>query len=174
MRRLVNVEAVRAFMAALGRELREETRVYLVGGTSAVLNGWRPSTIDIDAKIVPDTEAFAAIAKIKEALNLNVECASPQDFIPALPGWENRSSFIGREGRASFFHFDFYSQALAKIERGFEKDLGDVGEMVRRGLVEPAKALQLFRAIEPELARFPAIDKASFQKAVERVFLAAP
>jgi hypothetical protein len=34
----------------------------------------------------------------KESLQLNVEQASPDLFIQALPGWESRSVFIGREG----------------------------------------------------------------------------
>ncbi len=170
MRGVVNAGSVRAFMAAFGRELKRETEVFLVGGTSAVLSGWRPTTIDLDVKVVPDTEAYPAIARIKEALNLNVELASPQDFLPPLPGWKERSPFVGREGKASFFHFDFYSQALSKIERGFEKDLSDAREMVHRGLVEPPKALELLAAIEPELVRYPAVDPGSFRRAVEAFF----
>jgi hypothetical protein len=90
--------------------------------------------------------------------------------LPPLPGWRERSASIAREGKVSFFHFDFYSQALSKIERGFERDLEDVAEMVRRGLVEPARALELHLAIEPELERFPAIDPASFRRNVEAAF----
>jgi hypothetical protein len=170
MRREVTAEDIRRFMAELGREIREETTVYLVGGTTAVLSGWRTSTIDIDIKIVPDSEAYPVIARMKEALHVNIELASPHDFLPQLPGWGERSTFIAREGKVSFHHFDFYSQALSKIERGFEKDLEDVREMVRRGLVKPAKALELHRAIEPELVRFPAIDPATFRRSVEEAF----
>jgi uncharacterized nucleotidyltransferase DUF6036 len=170
MRGVVTAEGVRRFMAALGKQLKAETRIYLVGGTSAVLCGWRESTIDVDARFEPDTEAPSVIARIKEELKLNVETASPLDFMPALPGWEGRSRFIAREGKASFFHLDFYSQALAKVERGFEKDLADVDAMVRQGLVDPARALELFTAIEPELVRYPAIDPPSFRRAVETVF----
>jgi hypothetical protein len=170
MRGLVTPDAIQRLMVELGKELRHETSVYLVGGASAVLSGWRPSTIDIDLKIIPDTEAYAAIARLKEGLKINIELASPHDFLPPLPGWRERSASIAREGKVSFFHFDFYSQALSKIERGFERDLEDVAEMVRRGLVEPARALELHLAIEPELERFPAIDPASFRRNVEAAF----
>ena len=34
-------------MAALGAEGRIETRVYLVGGATAVLTGWRDTTVDV-------------------------------------------------------------------------------------------------------------------------------
>ena len=43
-------------MVALAREAADNTRVYLVGGTSAVLLGWRPSTMDIDLVIRPGGE----------------------------------------------------------------------------------------------------------------------
>ena len=55
---------------------------------------------------------------------------------------------------------------LSKIERGFERDLSDVREMIARGLIDREKALELFEAIEPELQRYPAIDPASFRTAV--------
>ena len=39
--------------------------------------------------------------------------------------------------------------------------------MIRRGLVDPGRLLELFRAIEPELVRYPALDPTSFKAAVE-------
>jgi hypothetical protein len=62
-----------------------------------------------------------------------------------------------------------YAQALSKIERGHAQDVGDVEEMLRRGLVERAGLLEYFEAIEPRLYRFPAIDARSFRRAVEDV-----
>jgi hypothetical protein len=97
-----------------------------------------------------------------------VELASPSDFIPEIPGWQERSRFIEKEGNLSFFHYDFYSQALAKIERGHAQDLEDVGEMIRRSFVEPRRALALFETIEPYLYRYPALDPPSFRRAVEK------
>jgi len=57
-------------------------------------------------------------------------------FIPELPGWQDRSPFIERKGTVSFHHYDFYAQALAKIERGHAQDEADVDEMMRRGAVD--------------------------------------
>ena len=68
---------------------------------------------------------------------------------------------------SSFFHYDFYAQALSKLERGHDKDMGDVGEMLRSGHVERPELLRLFEVIEPLLYRFPAIDPATFRRAVE-------
>lgn len=42
--------------------------------------------------------------------------------------------------------------------------------MVHRGLVDPATALWLFGQVEPMLIRYPAIDPASFRRAVEGFF----
>jgi hypothetical protein len=65
-------------------------------------------------------------------------------------------------------NFDFYSQALSKIERGFEQDLEDVAAMLRDELVEPGQLRELFTEIEPSLFRYPAIDPVSFRAKVER------
>jgi hypothetical protein len=42
--------------------------------------------------------------------------------------------------------------------------------MIAAGLVDPAEALIQFEAIEPELFRFPAIDPASFRRAIDDLF----
>lgn len=86
---------------------------------------------------------------------------------PRLPGWEERSPFRFREGNLEVFDFDLYSQALSKLERGFELDLEDVRSMVDIGQVEPARLGELLAEIEPQLYRFPSVDPASLREAVE-------
>jgi len=171
MRRPVDPARIREFFRALGAEAREETHLYLTGGTTAVLFGWRSTTVDLDIKMIPEHDAlFRAIPALKDKLEVNVELASPADFIPELPGWQERSRFIVREGKIDFFHYDFYSQALSKLQRGHAKDLEDVREMIERELVEPQKAMELFEAMEGQLYRFPSIDPASFRRRVEASF----
>ena len=168
MRERVSSEALERFMKAVGRTGRTPARIYFVGGATAVLFGWRETTIDIDLKLVPQVnEILRSLPELKERLEINVELASPDDFIPALPGWEKRSQYISREGSIDFFHYDFYAQALAKIERGHTTDMLDVRQMVERGLVDPARLLELFSRIEGELYKYPAIDAKSFRQAVE-------
>ncbi|HEU4931432.1 MAG TPA: DUF6036 family nucleotidyltransferase [Pyrinomonadaceae bacterium] len=167
MREKVSAEAIDRFMKALGRAGKTSAHIYFVGGVSAVLLGWRETTIDIDLKMVPEAnEILKALPDLKERLHVNVELASPDDFIPALPGWEERSPFIGRERAIDFFHYDFYAQALAKIERGHTTDLLDVRQMIDRKLVEPTRLLEFFRQIEDRLYQYPAIDAKSFRLAV--------
>jgi hypothetical protein len=171
MREVADAQRIRRFMRALAEAAEAAARVYFTGGATAVLIGWRPSTIDVDIKLVPEEDhLFRAIPRIKETLQINVELACPSDFIPVPPGWEDRSPFIASEGRLSFHHFDLYAQALAKVERSHTQDIGDVQEMLRRGLVEPARAWQYFQAIETDLYRFPAVDPRSFRRAVKQAF----
>jgi len=171
MREIADAARIRRFMRALGAEADAATRLYFTGGATAVLLGWRSSTIDVDIKIVPEADRlFRAIPRIKEELHINVELASPGDFIPLPPGWEARSLFIGQEGRIAFYHFDPYAQALAKVERGHRQDVDDVRELVARALVDPIRASEYFERIEPELYRYPAVDPKSFRRAVEEIF----
>jgi hypothetical protein len=170
MRRAVTAERVTSFMKALGASVKTPGRVFLAGGASAVLLGWRSSTIDVDLKIIPDSdEILRSLPVLKERLEMNVELASPDDFIPALPGWQDRSRFIAEEGRLVFLHYDFYAQALAKIERNHAQDRNDVREMLERQLVEPTRLLDLFNQIEDQLYRYPALSPRSFRQAVEAI-----
>jgi hypothetical protein len=171
MREPVDRRRLGLFIERLGRAASEPLRVYLVGGASAVIEGWRESTIDIDLMIKPHDDALLrAIPAAKEALDINIELASPADFIPLPPGWEERSPFVVRHHLVSFHHFDFYSQALSKAERGHRQDLLDVQAMIDRDLVSPQVVLEYFERIEPELYRFPAIDPASFRRSVLAAF----
>jgi len=168
MRELADRDRIRRFMRSLGAEADRDARAYLTGGATAVLLGWRASTIDVDIKLVPDLDRLLrVIPALKESLSINVELASPADFIPVPAGWEDRSPFIDRKGRLSFHHFDLYAQALAKIERGHAQDLIDVREMIGRDLIDPARALAYFSEIEPSLYRYPAVDAPTFRRAVQ-------
>lgn len=158
----------------LGRSVPRGTRMYLTGGATAVLEGWRPSTVDIDVRFEPDSDAaLSTVADLKETLSVNVELASPLDFLPPLPGWQDRSRFRFREGELEVFDFDPYSQALSKLERGFELDLEDVRSMVEAEQVEPLKLMQLYEEIEDQLYRFPAIDPSVLRTAVESLVSAS-
>jgi hypothetical protein len=175
MRQKVTAERLEEFMKALGSGVTEAARVYLVGGASSVLLGWRDSTIDVDLKLVPENdEILRRLPSLKERLQLNIELASPDDFIPQVPGWQERSRFIRQEGKLTFLHYDFYAQALAKIERGHEIDLQDVNDLLKSNLIESKRLLELFSQIEEELHKYPALDAPSFRRAVESIVIPSP
>ena len=173
MRRVAQREDIDHFITALARRATNQTRLYFTGGATAVLLGWRASTIDVDIHIVPDDDSLLrALPELKESLELNVELACPAHFIPELPGWQERSLFITQEGKLSFFHYDLYAQALAKIERGHALDVTDVEQMFHRALIEPVQLKNFFEAIVPQLYRYPAIDPPAFRRALEKMIAA--
>lgn len=163
MRRQVDRGRLEQFLHTLAATSDQPTKVYLTGGATAVLLGWRDATIDIDLQIIPENDRLLrAIPSLKDELNVNVELASPSDFIPEVPGWESRSTFIVQEGRVAFFHYDFYAQALSKIERFHE-------QMLKRGLIEPGQLRELFEAVVPFLFRFPSLDPKAFRRNLELI-----
>ena len=164
----VDEQLIRAFARELGRRARGPVRIYLTGGSTAVLQGWRESTVDVDLRFEPEAdELLRELPALKERLGINIELASPPDFIPELPGWRERSPYLFREGNVEIHHFDLYSQALSKIERGFDQDLADVHSMLVDRLVEPLRLRSLYDQIEPYLYRYPAIDPAMFRRKLD-------
>lgn len=169
MRPPVDIDKLNTFMAAMGRKTHGTGSIYLTGGATALLHGWRPMTIDVDIKADPEPSGyFESIASIKDELAVNVELASPSDFIPELPNWRERSLFIARHGQLDFYHYDPYSQALSKLERGHARDLADVDSMLSDRLIEKNLLMSLFTCIEPQLIRYPSLDPKSFRETVEQ------
>lgn len=169
MRSPTDASKVHRLLEALGRRARGPGTIYLTGGATAVLHGWRDATVDVDLKLDPEPPGvFEAIRDLKDELDINVELASPDDFIPALPGWRERSASIGTFGPIEVRHYDYVAQALAKIERGHARDLDDVRAMIERGLVDPTELLAHFDRIEASLPRYPALDADVFREKIER------
>jgi hypothetical protein len=163
MRAETDIHKINTFMSALAARVGEG-RIYLTGGATALLYGWRGMTVDIDLKADPEPAGFfEAIAVVKEELDINVELACPDQFIPPLPGWQERSPFIVRHRHLDFYHYDLYSQALAKIERGHPRDVADVRAMMEKALVEREFLQSCFERIQSTLVRYPGIDPASFR-----------
>jgi len=168
VRELADEPRIQRLMRALGAAAAREGDCFLTGGATAVLIGWRPTTVDVDLMFEPEQdEVLRAIPQLKDELAVNVELASPGDFIPLPASWRERSPQVTRLGRLTFRHFDPYSQVLAKLERAHARDLEDVAEMARRGLVEEGPLRERFAEIEPELYRFPAIDAPAFRARVD-------
>jgi hypothetical protein len=165
---------IERLLAALGRRLRRPHTVYLVGGTTAVLEGWRESTVDVDLRPEPDSdELLRALAELKEVIDVNVELASPLDFLPDLPDWRERSPWLAHHGNLDVRHLDLRLQALAKVERGFETDLADVRAMLDRGLVSADELRAALGAMEDRLFRFPAVDAPGLARRLEHALARA-
>lgn len=170
MRHEAQKEQIEKTFAELAKRCKSPGRIYVVGGTTAVLSGWRESTADIDMKISPEPQGiFEAIRDLKNELQINIELASPDDFMPPLPGWEGRSQFIATLHGVTFYHYDFYAQALSKILRAHERDLKDVQSMLDNKLINTQELFRLFLEIEPQFIKFPSIDPTDFRKKLEAV-----
>lgn len=139
-RQPISRERIELFLQRLGQRFRHPVRIYLVGGTTMVYEGFRPQSLDIDLKIeVADahhSELLRAIATLKHELSINVEEASPADFIPLPTGAIERAAYVGRYGQLDVFHYDYYSIALSKIERSSEDDRADVLALLQSGRIE--------------------------------------
>lgn len=168
MRETLNRARLDTFLEELSHAAYEHTRVYLTGGASQLLLGLRDSTIDIDMTVEPERdEVLRAMVALKERLSVNVEIVSPTHFVPALPGWRDRCQFAAEFGKLAVYHFDPYTQALSKLERGHDRDLRDVAALIAAGLIDAGRLRDLFLEVEGELFRYPAVDPATLRRAVD-------
>lgn len=159
MRNPTNPTTLLNLLQELGRRARGPGRIYLVGGASALLVGWREQTVDVDLKLDPEPAGiFEAIAKLKNELGVNIELAAPDQFLPELAGWRERSPAVGQFGSIEVRHYDFCSQALAKLSRWQDRDKSDVAAMLELGLVSIAQIRQAFEEMRPKLLRYPSIE----------------
>ena len=174
MRRELTPGALRELMQELSRTAPpgRSFRVYLVGGGTAVAAGWRNATIDAD--LYADDEAvFRDVQGIKERLELNIEFARPEHFVPALDGSESRHVLVDRVGGVEFYHYDPYAQLLSKVVRGFRKDLLDAERFLTSGMVDPERFRELVEGIpDSAYARYPNLSRLAVDEAVEE-FLSA-
>lgn len=157
LRQKVDRERIKDFFKKLGQRFRQEGKIYLVGGTTLVFEQLREQTVDIDVviEVTPKyhDQLIQAIRSLKDDLSVNVEEASPGDFIPLPKGFEERHQFVERFGSIDVFHFDLYSTALSKIERGRTQDIEDVLELLRKNKIGWKQLEIYFQEILPQMGR---------------------
>jgi hypothetical protein len=157
LRQSVDQARITEFLRRLGEHSRVAGRIYLVGGATVVFEGYRSRTLDIDLTVeatpADEERLLRALRELKDTFSVNVELVSPGDFIPLPSGYRERSEFVARYGGLDVFHFDLYSTALAKIERGTEQDFADVLALLKGGRIEWARLEQCFAEILPSFGR---------------------
>jgi hypothetical protein len=176
MRNRLTVESLRALMHELARSAGNDGHfsVYLVGGGTAVLEGWRGSSVDADLYSASD-DIFHDVQAIKERLHLNIELVRPEHFVPPLEGSADRHVFIETVGRVSFYHYDPCAQLLSKIVRGFERDLVDARSFVSSGMVDVEQFRELVRAIpDSAWAKYPRHSPGAVRQAVDEFLASLP
>lgn len=163
VRQKVTKALLEKFMSELARRTSGPGSVFFTGGSTALLLGLREQTIDIDIKIDPEPRGiFEAIKELKDELDLNIELASPADFIPAPPQWRALATNVGKIRELSYAHYDLAMQALAKIERGFSHDLADAAALISNRYITAEQLRERFAQIQPHMIRYPAIDEQAF------------
>jgi len=96
MRAETDAAKLMAFMAELGNRVRGPGRIYFAGGATALLHGWRSTTIDVDLKPDPEPPGlFEALAVLKDELDINVELAQPRSIHTSC-AWLERAQFVYR------------------------------------------------------------------------------
>src|ERR1700737_3720702 len=153
LRPAVSRDRIETFLRQLAQHYQRQARLYLVGGTSIVFEGFRQQTLDIDIAIEVSAdnhgELIRVLRDIKNSLPVNVEEVSPADFIPLPAGYESRHEYLARYGQVDVFHFDLYSTALSKIERGRQQDLVDVVALLSHKRLEWRRLESMYREILP-------------------------
>ena len=167
MRPNVDKKAIESFLQRLGRTFRKPGRLYLVGGAALVHAGVRPGfTQDIDIQVGEANEGdlIISIQRLIQQMQINIEFASPKDFIPLPSQWETHAQYVGRYGQIEVFYFDFYSIALSKIERGTTRDIEDVKLLVQQQRIDLDELDATYQEVLAQLGkgRYPKITPERF------------
>jgi len=174
MRQGVDKAAIESFLQQLGKTFRKPARLYLVGGAALVHMGVRSGfTQDIDVQVSGASEGdlIVTIQRMIERMQINVEFASPVDFIPLPKQWESHARFVGRYGTIDVFYFDFYSIALSKMERGNSRDIADVQLLVQQGIITFDELDNAYHEVLAQLGkgRYPRITPKRFTERYQGV-----
>lgn len=105
-----------------------------------------------------EDEMITAIRRIVEQMQINVEFASPGDFIPIPTQWVAQAKYIGRYGSIEAFYFDFYSLALSKIARGSDRDLINVKLLVQQKVITLEGLDATYKEVLPRMGKRPYIN----------------
>ncbi|HLL78966.1 MAG TPA: DUF6036 family nucleotidyltransferase [Ktedonobacteraceae bacterium] len=174
MRHVVDKGAIEAFLQQLGKSFQKSGRLYLVGGAALVHLGVRPGTtlgIDIQVAGANEGELIVAIQQMIHRFQINVEFASPGDFIPLPAQWESHARFVGRYGKIDVFYFDFYSIALSKFERGNTRDIADVKLLIQQGIITLDELDRAYQEVLAQLGkgRYPRVTPQRFSERYQAV-----
>lgn len=167
MRPSVDKTAIESFLTQLGRDFRKPGHLYLMEDAALVHLRIRPGfTQDIDIQVsgANEGELIVAIQRLIQRMQINVEFASPGDFIPLPSQWETHAQYVGRYGSIDVFYFDFYSIALSKIERGNTRDIADVRLLVQKGIITLDELDAAYQQVLTQLGkgRYPRITPERF------------
>ena len=144
------------FLHRLDGALAQPGRLYLLGETTQVAEGWCRQTtrLDFAAEIAPAhcAEFDKAVTNLQNQLGIDIYEESPSDIIPLPAGYEARTRLIanGHTGKLQFYHFDPYSVAFRLITRGDEPDYRTVLAYLEHGWLAVAEMNRLLANLLPQ------------------------
>jgi hypothetical protein len=124
----VDRPVIDAFLTGLDEATPCRARLFLVGETTQVYEGWRPWTTFIEfAADVPVAERVwfdEAVKLVAGPLEVDVRDESPEEVIPLPDGFNERARPVHGTlyQRLELFHFDPYSVSFRYLARGDEPD----------------------------------------------------
>ena len=162
---LVTRMAVHGFLECVGRAYGGSGRVFLLGETSQVMEGWRSWTdavrfhADVDDRPAWDE----GVGRCAERFGIMVHEEFPGDLIPLPGGYASRARPIAGPdvdgsrpdqsgARLSLFHFDPYSVAFRHVARGDEPDYHIVLAYLKHGWIELDQMNRLLTALLPRFS----------------------
>ncbi len=155
---LLNREMIREFFTRLEEAFAHPGRIYLIGETTQVWEGWREWTAQVEfaAEVASENRsAFeAAVESVREALGVGALEEHPGDLIPLPQGYRERARLAGAETgkRLQVYHFDPYSSALRFIARGDEPDYHLVLAYLDRGWITEEQLDALLAELLPNFS----------------------
>ncbi len=149
----VDRATIETFLTRLGAEFSRPGRLYLIGETTQVYEGWRERTPRLVFAVEAAPEDRLAFDEILRQLlaQMGIEAfeEAPGDVIPLPAGHAARARSAGRFGALEVYHFDPYSVAFRLIARGDEPDYHAILAFLRHGWLTVAEMNALLADILP-------------------------
>lgn len=155
---LVNQNIIREFLIRLDAAFGCSARIYLIGETTQVWEGWRQwtSQIEFAAGITQEDRVVfdKAVENAREALEIEVWEEHPGDLIPLPDGFRERARPVrgGFDTRLKIYHFDPYSVAFRFIARGDEPDYHIALMYLQQGWITEEKMDALLIELLPKFS----------------------
>jgi hypothetical protein len=154
----VTEQIIIEFLTRLGATYQSPAILYLLGGSALCLLGSPRRTEDIDYTFALPEEQLkdleATIQQLADEMELELELAPIDEFIPLPLDADKRHQSIGRYGNLRVYTYDPYSIALSKIARGFDADLEDILFLLNKDLIEMTQLEEFVTAAIPDALGF--------------------
>ena len=142
--------------AASVPEQGQAGRLFLLGETSQVLEGWRPWTdaVRLHADVEYRSEWDAAAVRAAAQFGVAIEQEFPGDLIPLPADFEQRHRSVRDlpDSGLSLWHFDPYSVAFRHVARGDEPDYHIVLAYIKSGWIDKEEMDERLAALLPEFS----------------------